>query len=293
MFEYLGKGQGDTMTMNFWRKSTALILATVAVPAMLAGGCTSQDSSGPLRDTVSSPTATIAVTDSPGHTLFIAKGCAACHGQNAEGTSIAPALPGHNEQMVKNQVRNPRFQMPAFSLEQISDEELEAIAGFIVNLGGDGHQHQEVMEQAAAVEMHHWMALESLEAQDPAEAIHHVSHIIELIGPGEHEDRMQGILALLKSGEDSHEPEHEIEEMLAGSASPGLTIFQLHLRQALDALDGDNVSEAQHHVAHAQETGDDSTAAGLAEVQEFLGLEDRHGAEHDIGEILGLEEHQD
>ena len=152
MFEYLGKGQGDTMTMNVWRKSTALILATVAVAAMLAGGCSSQDSSGPVRDTASSPTATVAVIDSPGHALFIAKGCAACHGQNAEGTSIAPALPGHNEQMVKNQVRNPRFQMPAFSLEQISDEELEAIAGFIVNLGGDGHQHQEVMEQAAAVD---------------------------------------------------------------------------------------------------------------------------------------------
>ena len=215
------------------------------------------------------------------------------HGENGEGKTTAPALPGKNEQMGKNQVRNPRFQMPAFGPEQISDEELEAIASFIADLDGDDHQHQEVMELAAAVEMHHWMALESLEAQDSAEAIHHVGHIIELLGPGEHEDRMQGILALLKSGEDSHEPEHEIEEMLAGSASPGLTIFQLHLRQALDALDGDNISEAQHHVAHAQETGDDSTAAGLAEVQEFLGLEDRHGAEHEIQEILGLEEDHD
>ena len=283
--------------MSVMKNLNALGFGAVAVLAIFAAGCSSGgqgDTSGPPAESAASPTAAVTVADSPGHSLFIAKGCAACHGQNAEGTTIAPALPGHNEQMVKNQVRNPRFQMPAFSLEQISDEELEAIAGFIVNLEeGDGHQHQEVMAQTAAVEMHHWMALESLEAQDSAEAIHHVDHIIGLLGPGEHEDRMLGILALLKSGEDSHEPEHEIEEMLAGSASPGLTIFQLHLRQALDALDGDNVSEAQHHVAHAQETGDDSTAAGLAEVQEFLGLEDRHGAEHDIQEILGLEEDHD
>ena len=30
-----------------------------------------------------------------GHELYIAKGCSACHGQDAEGTVIAPALTGH------------------------------------------------------------------------------------------------------------------------------------------------------------------------------------------------------
>ncbi len=293
MFEYLGKGQGDSMTMNVSKRFTMLILATAAVAAMLAGGCSSQDSSGPVGDTVSSPTATIAVTDSPGHTLFIAKGCAACHGQNAEGTSIAPALPGHNEQMVKNQVRNPRFQMPAFGLSQVSDEELDEIAAFIANLEGGNHQHQTSTAQTVAVEMHHWMALESLEANDPAEAIHHVGHIIELLGPGEHQQRMQETLASLESGGDAHEPEHQIEEMLAGSASPGLTLFQLHLRQALDSLDANDGSEAVHHVAHAREIGDDSAAAGLAEVHELLELENHHDAEHEIREILGLAEHQD
>ena len=46
---------------------------------------------------------------SEGHGLFVAKGCTACHGQNAEGSQIAPALAGHSEAMVNRQVRNPRF----------------------------------------------------------------------------------------------------------------------------------------------------------------------------------------
>ncbi len=78
----------------------------------------------------SSPTATLTPATqvepaSPEHALFISKGCAACHGQNAEGLEIAPALAGHSEQMVKRLVRNPRFQMPAFSQEQVSDEEIK------------------------------------------------------------------------------------------------------------------------------------------------------------------------
>ena len=36
--------------------------------------------------------------DPEGRDLFAAKGCSACHGQDAEGTAIAPALAGHTEQ---------------------------------------------------------------------------------------------------------------------------------------------------------------------------------------------------
>ena len=64
---------------------------------------------------------------SEGQALFIAKGCAACHGDNADGSAIAPALPGHNEMMLKRQVRNPRFKMPSFSEQQISADELDLL----------------------------------------------------------------------------------------------------------------------------------------------------------------------
>ncbi|MCH7493404.1 c-type cytochrome, partial [bacterium] len=40
-----------------------------------------------------------------GHQLFVSKGCAACHGQDAEGTEIAPPLSGHTSAVVKRQAR--------------------------------------------------------------------------------------------------------------------------------------------------------------------------------------------
>ena len=52
----------------------------------------------------------------------------------------------------------------------------------------------------------------------------------------------------------------------------------------MDSLDVNDVSEAKHHVAHAMDTGDESTATVLAEVLV-------HGAEHEIQEMLGLENH--
>ena len=93
--------------MNVKRNLTALMIGSEAVLVLFAGGCSTDDAGGPTAEPTEStestaaavsPTAAMAVADSPGHALFIAKGCAACHGQNAEGTSIAPALPGHNEQ---------------------------------------------------------------------------------------------------------------------------------------------------------------------------------------------------
>ena len=217
--------------------------------------------------------------------MFAAKGCAACHGQNAEGSPIAPALPGHSEEMVIRQVRNPRFQMPAFSESQITDDELDAIAGYIVGLSGEDHAHPETIEFTAALEIHHWMALEAIKAHDMDESLHHVNHIVELLEPGEHLRRMEAVLEGLERGE-RHEPEHEIEEMLAEFASPGLNLFQLHLRQALASLAIEDVPDAQHHASHAQEISDPADEESIAEILAILGQGDSHDAEHEIQEIL-------
>ena len=246
-------------------------------------------------------TATPAVSPGPqaheeeaGQDLYIAKGCSGCHGQDAQGTSIAPALAGHTEQMVKRQVRTPRFRMPAFGEQQVSDDELEAIARFIAGLEGEGHLHAEVpsSELTAAVEMHHWMALEALKAGSSEDAIHHVEHIIELLAEGEHRNRMETILVSLRAGE-THDPEHDIEEMVAGTAVPGLTLAELHLRQALVALAVGDVADAQHHVLHLQETASPEELERGAEVLDSLERGDLHNAEHDIRELLGQEEHRD
>ena len=223
---------------------------------------------------------------SEGQALFVVKGCAACHGQNAEGSQIAPALPGHSEVMVKRQVRNPRLRMPAFSESQITDEELDTIASYIAGLSGEGHAHPETVELTTAIETHHWMALEAIKAGGRDEALHHVNHIVELLEPGEHRRRMEAILEGLERGEE-HEPEHEIEEMLAKFTSPGLNLFQLHLRQALVSIAFADVPDAQHHIRHAQEITDPANEESIDEVLELLGQGESHQSEHEIQEILG------
>ena len=228
-----------------------------------------------------------------GRDLFISKGCGGCHGQDAEGTTIAPALAGHTGQMVRRQVRTPRFKMPAFSATQVSDDELDTIVRYIATLEGEGHLHAELpaSELAVALEMHHWMALESLKANAGEEAIHHVGHIIDLLDEGTHRQRMEAVLVSLRAGE-IHDSEHDIEEMLAGTAVPVLTLADLHLRQALVALAVENLSDAQHHVAHFQGTADARDAERATEVLELFEGGNVHDVEHEIRELLGEEEHE-
>ena len=100
---------------------------------------------------------------------------------------------------------------------------------------------------------------------------------------------MESILESLQAGE-THDPEHEIEGMLAGTASPDLTILELHLRQALVALAIEDVSDAQHHVVHAQNVAEPALSEKLAELVDLLERRELHDAEHEIQELLGDEE---
>ena len=75
-----------------------------------------------------------------GYAVFVAAGCSACHGADAEGTSIAPALAGHSEAQVRSQVREPVGLMPVFSLDQVSEADLVNLAAYITGLDGE-HTH--------------------------------------------------------------------------------------------------------------------------------------------------------
>ncbi len=272
-------------------KNALVAIAGLAILSVLASACASESEG---------PTATVANADHDagsevtiGHDLMIAKGCAACHGQNGEGSSFAPALAGHTEAQVIRQVRSPRFQMPAFSEDQVSDEELDAIIHYIASLESEGHAHAEVnnAQLGVIVEMHHWMALEALKADVLEDAVHHVEHIIELLDDGDHQDRMKVIREDLQVS-NIHDAEHEIEEMLAGRAAPDLTLAQLHLRQALVALAVEGLGDAKHHVEHFQILVGAQEAQRVAEILELLGESDLHQAEHEIQELLG-DEHSD
>ena len=78
--------------------------------------------------------------------------------------------------------------------------------------------------------------------------------------------------------------------MLAGTASPELTLLQLHMSQALAALATEDLADAQHHAAHAQDLVDASQEERIAEIRLLLDQGDVHGAEHEIEELLGEKE---
>ncbi|MFQ6116938.1 MAG: c-type cytochrome [Candidatus Bipolaricaulia bacterium] len=75
-----------------------------------------------------------------GRTLYISKGCAACHGADGRGTAAGPSIIGRKAEEIRYQVREPRGTMPSFGPERLSDDELEAIIRYLESLGEGGEQ---------------------------------------------------------------------------------------------------------------------------------------------------------
>ncbi len=126
----------------------------IALPTMCATVLTA------LLLTACTPAATPAPTPTVdsvvrGEELYESKGCAACHGEGGVGTDLAPALPGHTEEQVLKQVRAPRGQMPALGPEKISDDDLAAIAAYVVSLSPAVGAHGHGMFKASADEINH------------------------------------------------------------------------------------------------------------------------------------------
>jgi mono/diheme cytochrome c family protein len=182
-----------------------------------------------------------------GRDLFTAVGCAACHGLDAEGTELAPALPGHTEAQVRRQARAPVGIMPVFPNDKISEAQLDTLVDYVTGLSG-GHLHQKIVDVGAEMEMHHWMALSAIEVENIDEALHHVQHIIDLT-QGDHRARMQLVITELNDG-NLHDSEHQIKEMLAGVLADDISGDALHLRLALSPARVGDTDGAVHHVEH-------------------------------------------
>jgi hypothetical protein len=127
---------------------------------------------------------------------YLAAGCGSCHGENADGTDVAPALAGHTPEQIRQQVRSPLAQMPAYSTEQLSDEDLEAIVEYITGLE-PMEEPVEPVKLSEVVSIHHWMATSAIAAGDREDALHHVGHIIEAV-TGEHRETMTRARELLR-----------------------------------------------------------------------------------------------
>jgi len=221
-----------------------------------------------------------------GKELYIAAGCGACHGQNAEGTDVAPSVAGHTSRQVHQQVRSPLAQMPAYPEEQLADDDLEAIAGYLAGLE-PMEEHVEPVKVSELLAIHHWMAISAIAAGDIGDALHHVGHIIEAV-KGEHREAMREARRLLRAGE-LHEAEHLVEEMLAGRAKPELSRERLALRLALTAVDQRDRAEAIHQMRHFLELAKGADRTKGQAVLAHLREDDMHGAEHGIADLLEIE----
>lgn len=130
----------------------------------------------------------VASADEKGKELFASKGCAACHGANAEG-KVGPALAGHSGEEIVQKVRSQSGTMPAFSTASISDAELHEIVEFIESLNPSG-----------APDEHHLMeALEAIEANNIDQAKNEIQEAIEKAS-ADRKAQEQLILASLNMG---------------------------------------------------------------------------------------------
>ncbi|MCH8100945.1 MAG: cytochrome c [Proteobacteria bacterium] len=82
-----------------------------------------------------------------GKRLFLTTGCATCHGQEAAGSAIAPALAGHTAEQVRRQVRSPIGSMPRYSPDRLGGEAL----GLLLLVG----QRRRVRDRGLGGFVHH------------------------------------------------------------------------------------------------------------------------------------------
>ncbi len=259
------------------------VLGTLLLLLAAACGASATPTSAPML--TPAPTSASALQPaSLGEQLFVSKGCAACHGEEGKGSEIAPALPGHTETQVRRQVRAPMGLMPVFPPDRVSSQELARIAEYITSLSGP-HGHMAPVNLADSIAQHHWMALFALKDEAQDEAIHHISHIIELV-EGDHLARMRESLRTVEAG-NLHDAEHIIEDMLAGTASPGLDEKEVHLRLAITSVKVEDPGDATHHLEHFLDLVEgDSKEAGIGvEIMDLLGAGDLSEAEHHISEL--------
>lgn len=258
-----------------------LILVTVAI---LVAACSAD----------ATPTPTAADPLEAGERLFRTTGCAVCHGQDALGTGAGPALPGHTAEQVLRQVRSPVGRMPAFSASQVSDEELDLIADYIVSLvGGDGHVEPTTLGGDEVLVMHHWMALNAIQTENLNEADHHIQHIISAVQDEERLNLMEEIAAAASSG-DLHDAEHMLEQLLVGTVEPSLGADRLHAQLVFAALVTEDVADAMHQLDHVLSVSDDPVLLGMAETaMELLDTGDVEEARHVVQEALDGATHAD
>lgn len=224
-----------------------------------------------------------------GREVYSAAGCAACHGVDAEGSDLGPALSGHNALQVRRQVRAPVGIMTVFNQSTLSAEDLDALVAYVETLSG-GHSHGaasglSVTEQSF---MHHRMALTAFESENFEEAEHHLEHLTAIL-EGQHLALMQEAMEAVHAG-NIHDAQHMIEGMLADVLPPDQDLGTLHYQLALAGIRVGDTSSAAHHLEHISNDDLDPSSEGeVDEILSLISLESLAEAEEHLSTLMGVE----
>jgi len=208
-----------------------------------------------------------------GLALFQSVGCAGCHGQNGEG-GIGPAMAGHTAEQIRRQVRTPSGDvMPAFSEEQLSDDQLSVIIAWVESLGPATGDHDHAHEAEASEET------EDHEHEVGEEAEDHEHEASEANEEAEDHER--------EAGKEDHE--HVEEPAEQASSEPEQTVdAAIHLRLAFFAVLDDNAHDAEHHLEDLLALTEDEHAKAQIEeiVTKIQAGADAHDLEHEIEHLM-------
>ena len=66
--------------------------------------------------------------------IYFGAGCASCHGLSGEGGVVGPDIWKTNAEDMRDALRDGEHGMPLFSSERLSDEQVEALSGYLGDL---------------------------------------------------------------------------------------------------------------------------------------------------------------
>lgn len=194
-----------------------------------------------------------------GYEIFTVNGCVACHGQNAEGNDVGPALAGHSEFAIRRQVRAPTSIMLPFSPVQIPAEDLEALVAYIGSLeveseGEHGHDEHDMggITIGDLIFAHHWFLWLELEMADVDGSIHHTAHSLELLIDGPHKVMMQSVLTALGEG-DLETSRNLIEPMITDVGEFSHDIYTVGMQFTYEAIISGDHETALHFATDLSE----------------------------------------
>jgi len=220
--------------------------------------------------------------------VFVAN-CAVCHGAAGEG-GVGPPLAGHTPEQIRRQVRSPIGPMPVFTEAVLPDTDVDLVIAYVKGLG-EGGMHLPPpgpdLSEAAVLQMHHFMALSALNADNIEEAAHHVTHITEVV-EGVHLKSAEDVLASIDAG-DTAGAEATLEEMLVDNLDVD-AVMDLHLPVALQALVAGDVEEAGDDLTHSLDMATDpELSTSIEDIIALLDDGDVEGAEAALRDLVGAD----